>query len=54
MPIFLVTQEAEIRGITVRSQPSQIVCETLSRKTLSQKNWAGRVAQVVGPEFKPQ
>jgi hypothetical protein len=37
MPVILATQEAEIRGIKVRSQPGQIVCETLSRKTLSQK-----------------
>jgi hypothetical protein len=36
------------------SQPGQIACETLSRKTLSQKNWAGGVAQGIGPEFKPQ
>jgi hypothetical protein len=32
MPIILLTQEAEIRGIEVRSQPGQMVCETLSRK----------------------
>jgi hypothetical protein len=29
-PIILATQEAEIRRISVRSQPGQIVCETLS------------------------
>jgi hypothetical protein len=29
-PVILVTQEAEIRRITVPSQPRQIVCETLS------------------------
>jgi hypothetical protein len=29
-PTILVTQEAEIRRITVQSQPEQIVCETLS------------------------
>jgi acyl-CoA synthetase (AMP-forming)/AMP-acid ligase II len=45
--------EAEIRRIEVGSQPRQIVCETLSRKNLSQ-NRAGGVAQGVGPEFKPQ
>jgi hypothetical protein len=36
-PAILATQEAEVRRITVRSQPGQIVQETLSRKTLSQK-----------------
>jgi hypothetical protein len=30
MPVILATQEAEIRRIMVQSQPSQIVCETLS------------------------
>jgi hypothetical protein len=30
MPIILATQEAEIRRITVQSQPGQIVRETLS------------------------
>jgi hypothetical protein len=29
-PVILATQEAEIRRIVVRSQPGQIVCETLS------------------------
>jgi hypothetical protein len=32
MPIILATQEAEIRRITVQSQPGQIVQETLSQK----------------------
>jgi hypothetical protein len=49
MPIILAAQEAEIRRVTVQSQPGQIVCETLS-----QKNTIGRVAQGEGPEFKPQ
>jgi hypothetical protein len=30
MPVILVTQEAEVRKITVESQPGQIVHETLS------------------------
>jgi hypothetical protein len=34
MPVILATQEAEIRRIEVQSQPRQIVCETLSQKTL--------------------
>jgi hypothetical protein len=62
MPIILATQEAEIRRITVQSQPGQMVCETLSRKNPSQKNKpnqtktkkAGGVPQDIGPEFKPQ
>jgi hypothetical protein len=40
--VILATQEAEIRRITVQSQPGQITKR------------AGRVAQDVGPEFKPQ
>jgi hypothetical protein len=36
-----------------RSQPWQIVPEILSWKKQSQKR-AGRVAQGVGPKFKPQ
>jgi hypothetical protein len=31
--LILATQEADIRRIAVRSQPRQIVCETLSQKT---------------------
>jgi hypothetical protein len=53
MPVILATQEAEIRRITIHSQPKQIICETLSQKHPSQKR-AGGVAQGVGPEFKPQ
>jgi hypothetical protein len=37
----------------VRSQPRQIVHETLSRKNPSQKR-VGGVAQSEDPEFKPQ
>jgi hypothetical protein len=47
-PLILATQEAEIRGITVLSQPRQLVCKTLpqkKKKNPSQKR-AGRVAQV--------
>jgi hypothetical protein len=49
--INITTQEAEIRRIMVRSQPGQIVRETLSQKNPSQKKGCG-VAQGVGPEFK--
>jgi hypothetical protein len=57
MPVILATQEAEIRRISVQSQPRQIALKTLSRlkkrKKTSQKK-AGGMAQDVGPEFKPQ
>jgi hypothetical protein len=54
MPVILATQEAEIRGIAVQSQPGQIVHETLSQKNPSQKKgwWCG--SKCIGPEFKPQ
>jgi hypothetical protein len=45
MPVILITQEAEIRKITVRGQPVQSESETLSQKYPTQKR-AGRVAQV--------
>jgi predicted AAA+ superfamily ATPase len=39
-PVILATQEAEIRRITVQSQPRQIVHKTLSRKkTITKKGW---------------
>jgi hypothetical protein len=47
MTVILATQEAEIRRIVVRNQPS-LSCET------HHKNRAGGVAQVEGTEFKPQ
>jgi hypothetical protein len=37
MPVILVTQEAEIRRLTVQSQPEQIAQETLSGKILHKK-----------------
>jgi hypothetical protein len=37
MSVIPATQEAEIRRITVQSQPRQIVRETLSRKYPTQK-----------------
>jgi hypothetical protein len=52
-PVILATQEAEIRRISVGSQPGKIVLETLSFKTLL-KNRAGGVAQGEGPEFTSQ
>jgi hypothetical protein len=53
MLVITAVQETEIRRIAVRSQPGQIVCKTLSRRT-RHKNRAGGVAQGEGPEFKPQ
>jgi hypothetical protein len=52
-PVIPATQEAKTRRIKVRSQPREIVLETLSRKIPSQK-MTGGVAQGEGPEFKPQ
>jgi hypothetical protein len=52
-PIILATQEAEIRRITLQSQPRQMVHEDLYRKK-NHKKRAGRVAGGVGPEFNPQ
>jgi hypothetical protein len=37
-PVILATQEAEIRRTLVQSQPRQTVHETLSPKTLHEKN----------------
>jgi hypothetical protein len=53
MPVILTTQEEEIRRITVRSQPGEIVCKTLSGKTLH-KTRASGVAQREGLQFKSQ
>jgi hypothetical protein len=43
MPVILATQEAEIRRISVRSQPRQIVCKTTSQKLYYKKLgwWSG-------------
>jgi hypothetical protein len=37
MFVILATQEAKIRKTAVRSQPRQIVCETLSQRNSSEK-----------------
>jgi hypothetical protein len=47
-PVILATQEAGIKRIEVRSQPEQIVHETLSWKTLH-KNRTGGVALSSSP-----
>jgi hypothetical protein len=53
MPVILATQEAEIRGIIVRSQPGQNSSRyPILKKPITKR--AGRVAQGEGPEFKPQ
>jgi hypothetical protein len=51
-PVILATQEAEIRSITVRSQPQANSSRDPISKNPSQKR-ACRVAQGVGPEFNP-
>jgi hypothetical protein len=53
MPVILATQKAEIRKIPVGTQPSHIVCQTLSLKTPSQKRVGGE-AVGGGFEFKSQ
>jgi hypothetical protein len=53
-PVILVTQEAEIRRITVQSQPGQIVYISFYLEKTHHKKRAGGVAQGVGPELKPQ
>jgi hypothetical protein len=53
MVVIPATQEAEIRRISVQSQPRQTVCRTLSEKTLH-KHRTGGVAQGEGTESKPQ
>jgi hypothetical protein len=50
MHVILATQEAEIRRITVQSQPGHTVQETLSRKNPSQKR--AEVAQDAGPRVQ--
>jgi hypothetical protein len=50
-PVILTTQEAEIRRITVQSQPGQIDHETLFQKNSSQKR-AGGVAQRCRPRVQ--
>jgi hypothetical protein len=52
-PVIPATQKAEIRRTSVRSQPRQIVHETLSLKQIFTKR-AGGVTQGEGPEFKSQ
>jgi hypothetical protein len=52
MHVILATQEAEIKRITVQSQPKQIVHKTLSQKQ-NHKKRAGGMAQGVGPESSP-
>jgi hypothetical protein len=54
MPVILATEEAEIRKITVQSQPEQIVHKTLSSKKKKKERGTGGEAQSVNPELKPQ
>jgi hypothetical protein len=53
VPVILATQEAEIRRITVQSQPwANSSRDPILKKPFTKKT--GGVAQGVGPEFKPQ
>jgi hypothetical protein len=47
MPVILATQVAENRRIAVQSQPRQIVRETLSRKSPSQKKGKKKICVCV-------
>jgi hypothetical protein len=53
-PVILASQKAEIRRITIQSQPKQIALKTLSHKKNPTQKKAGEMAQGVGPEFKHQ
>jgi hypothetical protein len=53
MLVILATQEAEIRRIAVQSQSRQSSSRDPVSSNPSQKSASG-VAQVIGPEFKPQ
>jgi hypothetical protein len=52
MPVILVTQEAKIRRIEVRSQPEQIVQEIIPQKKMLH-NKKG-LTQGIGLQFKPR
>jgi hypothetical protein len=53
MSVILATQEAEIRRMTVRSQPRQISSqEPISKRNHTKR--AGEVAQGTGSELKAQ
>jgi hypothetical protein len=54
MPVILATQEAEIRRVTVLSQPEANSLQDPISKNPVTKNWAGGVAQGESPELKPQ
>jgi hypothetical protein len=45
-PVILAIQEADIRRIMIRSQPVQIVRETLSQKKLSLKAGVAPVPEI--------
>jgi hypothetical protein len=47
MPVILAAQEAEIRRISVQSQPEKIVFETLSRGKNTTQKRDGGLAQVI-------
>jgi hypothetical protein len=55
-PVIPATQEAEVRRITVRSQPRANSCETVAQKRKKNPSLkrADGVAQGEGPEFKHQ
>jgi hypothetical protein len=54
MPVILATQEAEIRRITIRSEPRQTVPRDPILKNAYHKKGTEGVTQGAGPEFKAQ
>jgi hypothetical protein len=52
-PVILATQEAEVRRITVLSQPGQIVCKTLSQRNPSQRKRGVGVERWNGSRCRP-
>jgi hypothetical protein len=46
MTVILATQEAEIRRITVGSQPGQIVGETAFQKKTIAKRWSASLVSM--------
>jgi hypothetical protein len=51
-PVILATQEAEIRTITVQTQPQHSPQDPISKIPITKR--AGKVTQGEDPEFKPQ
>jgi hypothetical protein len=53
-PVIIATREAEIRRITVQSQPEHCPEDPISKKKKKNHKKGWWMAQGVGPEIKPQ